>query len=247
MSRSPIRTRQSSIIEMMAGDDQPAGWIAGGDGDLWRGLTWSKRPDMTGSEAPAPLQDVWVATILAIRNVCGTLSNGTCHLINVTAAPLVERVLGEHVAVCAGYGAFVGHGARLEFGFRWRPDKWARWIDGAKAAHMDPEADVHTWLETQTQVIDFSTGDTMGDVGHTWPPMIHWRKERFPKHPREARAGSILLWRSARAAELVTEHLSPIAPIITRRAAEVLSAATRSTASESVLHWPGTSKEFHPR
>ena len=219
---------------------QPDGWIEGGEGDLWADLTWTNRPDMTGSEAPAALQNAWAATVLAIRDVCGTLSNGTCHLINVAAAPLVERALGEHVAVCAGYGAFVGHGARLEFGFRWRPDKWARWIDDAKAAHLDPEADVHTWLETQTHVIDLSTGDTMGDIGHTWPPMIHWPNEIFPKHPREAQAGSILLWRNARAAEAVTTHLAPIAARVTSRAVEILTAETKASTRKDLLHWPRT-------
>jgi hypothetical protein len=233
MSRTPIGQRQTA-------ENGHAGWIEGGDSDLWADLTWANRPDMTGSQAPSLLQDVWVATILAIQDVCGALGNGTCHLINVAAAPLVESALEEQVVVCAGYGAFVGHGARIEFGFRWRPDKWARWIDGAKAAHLDPEGDVHTWLETRSHVVDFSTGDTMGDVGHTWPPLIHWAKSRFPQHPREAWAGSILLWRNARAAATVTAHLAPIADIITHRAAEILSAPATGMSAKSVLHWPGT-------
>ena len=176
---------------------QPDGWIEGGGGDLWSDLTWTKRPDMAGSEAPAALQNAWVATVLAIRDVCGTLSDGTCHMMSLAAAPLVGRALGEPVTLCAGYGAFVGQGARVEFGFRWRPEKWARWIDGTKGAHLDPEADVHTWLETESHVIDLSTGDTMGDIGHTWSPMIHWPKRRFPKHPRETQPSSILLWRNS--------------------------------------------------
>ena len=215
------------------------GWIEGGDGDLWAGLTWANRPDMTGSKAPS-LQDVWVATVLAIQDVCGTLSNGTCHLVNLAAAPLVEKALCKRVEVCAGYGAFLGQGARIELGFRWCPDKWTRWVDVGKGAHLDPEADVHTWLETQTHIIDLSTGDTMGDIGHTWPPMIHWPKEIFPKHPREAQAGSILLWRNARAAETVTTHLAPIAALVTSRAVEILTAETQASTRKDLLHWPRT-------
>ena len=218
---------------------QPDGWLEGGEGDLWADLTWTNRPDMTGSEAPAALQNAWVATVLAIRDVCGTLSNGTCHLINLAAAPLVEKALGERVALCAGYGAFVGQGARVEFGFRWRPDKWARWIDSAQGADLSPEADVHTWLETDTHVIDLSTGDTMGDIGHTWPPLIHWPKTRFPKHPREAQdQGSILLWRSARAAETVRAHVAPISALVISRAMAILSAETQASAQRGVLGWP---------
>ena len=223
-----------------------SGWIAGGDGDLWPDLTWTDRPDMEGSGAADALQDVWVATVLAIRDLCGALGNGTCHLINVAAAPLVEQALGESVALCAGYGAFVGQGARLEFGFRWRPEKWGRWIDSSKGTHLGPEADVHTWLETQTQVIDLSTGDTMGDVGYTWPPLICWPKAVFPNHPREARElGSILLWRNERAIEAVTAHVAPVAAPITGRAMAILAAATASEILRA--RGPGTSKQNHLR
>lgn len=31
-------------------------WLHGGSGDLFPGLTWETRPDMTGSEAPEELQ-----------------------------------------------------------------------------------------------------------------------------------------------------------------------------------------------
>jgi hypothetical protein len=72
-------------------------------------------------------------------------------------------------------------------------------------------------------VIDLSTGDTMGDLGYTWPPLICWPKAFFPSHPREAREpGSILLWRSHRAAEFVTDHVGPVAVPVTVRAVEIL-------------------------
>ena len=74
-------------------------------------------------------------------------------------------------------------------------------------------------------MIDLSTGDTMGDVGYTWPPLICWPNAVFPNHPSEAREpGSILLWLSQRAAELVTEHVEPIAAPITERAMAILAA-----------------------
>ena len=88
---------------------------------------------------------------------------------------------------------------------------------------------MHTWLETQSQVIDLSTGDTMGDVGYTWPPLICWPKAIFPHHPREARAaGSILLWRNQRAVELVVEHVASVAAPVTERAMAILSTAAAS-------------------
>jgi len=202
----------------------------GGRGDLFPELSWDNRPDFTGSEAPEPLQAAWVATVLAIRDLCGSVRNGSCHLINLAARPLVEQALGEPVEACAGFGAFIGAGGgRLEFGFRFRPEKWAQWIDADRAAHLTPEQDVHCWLETKTHVVDFSTGDTMGDVGHTWPPLIYWPKSKFPRHPREAReAGSILLWRHRRAIEIVSEHLAPVVPPIAWRAMEIWEQAKRA-------------------
>jgi hypothetical protein len=105
--------------------------------------------------------------MLAIRDLCGTVRNGMCHVINLAAAPLVVKALAEPVTPCAGFGAFIGDGRRVEFGFRWRPTKWAPWIDADKGAHLAAPQDVHTWLETKTHIVDFSTGDTMGDLGHT--------------------------------------------------------------------------------
>jgi hypothetical protein len=110
--------------------------VKGGEGDLFADLSWTNRPDMSGSEAPRRLQDAWVATVLAIRDLCGSVRNGSCHLINLAAAPLVAEALGEPVEACAGYGRFVGAGLRLEFGLRWRPSKWAEWIDASAAAHF---------------------------------------------------------------------------------------------------------------
>ena len=81
-----------------------------------------------------------------------------------------------------------------------------------RGGYVSPLQDIHGWLETRTHVIDFTTGDTMGESGDLWPPLIHWPKWRFPKHPREARApGSILLWRNAKA-----WTLSPRLPLLTR-------------------------------
>ena len=71
-----------------------AGGSYGGGGDLFPDLSWDNRPDMTGSEASEDLQRAWVATIMAIRDMRGTLRAGSCFLLNFAAAPLVEKVLG---------------------------------------------------------------------------------------------------------------------------------------------------------
>jgi hypothetical protein len=56
--------------------------------------------------------------------------------VNLAAAPLVEKVLGESIIPCAGYGAFIASDElRLQFGLRWRPAKWAKWIH---ARQLDP-------------------------------------------------------------------------------------------------------------
>ena len=202
----------------------PDPWLYGGSGDLFPEITWTCRPSMEGSEAPEALQDVWTATVMAIKWTTGSLRDGSCFLVNLVAAPLVEQALGEPVNRCAGYGAFIGSRRRIEFGFRWRPEKWANWIRADAGAHLSPTQDVHTWLETRSHIVDLSTGDDLGDVGHTWPPLIYWPKSRFPKHPREAKnAGDILLWRKAEAIEAVTEHLAPIVPPITIHAARILA------------------------
>ena len=77
-------------------------WRYGGEGNLFADLSWSNRPDMTGSEAPRCLQDAWVASIMAIQDVLGAVKNGNCVLVGMTAGPLVQEVLGEPVSVCAG-------------------------------------------------------------------------------------------------------------------------------------------------
>ncbi len=94
---------------------------------------------------------------------------------------------------------------------RWRPEKWARWIDATAGAHVSPLQDIHCWLETRTHIVDFTTGDTMGEGNDLWPPLIYWPKFRFPKHPREARApGSILLWRNAKALDAMAPMVLPL-------------------------------------
>jgi hypothetical protein len=60
-------------------------------------------------------------------------------------------------------------------------------------------------------MIDFSTGDAIGDLDNSRPPLVYRPSWRLPKHPREATgAGTILLWRDARAIEmLLTSYLHP--------------------------------------
>ena len=50
---------------------------------------------------------------------------------------------------------------------------------------MSPLQDVPCWLETRTHVIDFTTGDTMGEANDLWPPLIYSPKVRFAQHPHE--------------------------------------------------------------
>ena len=196
---------------------QETAWLYGGSNHLFAGLTWANRPDMTGSEASEDLQRAWVATIMAIQDVMGAVKNGNCFLVNMTAGPLAEHVLGEPVHPCAGYAAFVERAGRSGFGLRWRPEKWAKWIDAAEGAHVSPLQDIHCWLETRTHVIDCTMGDTFGESGDLWPPLIYWPKIRFPRHPREARAlGSILLWRNAKALDAIAPLAPLVLPLVTR-------------------------------
>ena len=112
----------------------------------------------------------------------------------------MEHVLNEPVQASAGYAAFCERTGRSEYGMRWRPDKWARWI--AKAGvHVSSMQDIHCWLETRTHIIDCTTGDTLGESNDLWPPMRP--KWRMPRHPRDAREpGSILLWRNKKALDV---------------------------------------------
>ncbi len=186
---------------------QETGWLYGGSDVLFPGLTWATRPNMAGSEASEDLQRAWVATIMAIQDVLGAVKNGNCFLVAMTAGPLAEHVLGEPVQPCAGYAGFVERTGRSEYGMRWRPDKWAKWIDAGGGAHVSPVQDIHSWLETRTHIVDF----TMGEANDLWPPLIYWPKFQFPKHPREAREpGSILLWRNAKALDAI----GPLAPLV---------------------------------
>jgi hypothetical protein len=46
---------------------------------------------------------------------------------------------------------------------------------------------------------------------------IYWPKWKFPKHPREARApGSILLWRNAKALDVIAPLAAMVLPLVTR-------------------------------
>ena len=140
----------------------------GGSGELFPDITWNNRPDMAGSEASETLQMAWVAVIMAIQGELGSVKDGNCFLINMTAGPLAEHVLGEPVHPCAGYAGFVERTGRSEFGMRWRPEKWSKWIDANAGAHVIPLQDVHVWLETATHVVDFTMGDTMGERPTTY-------------------------------------------------------------------------------
>lgn len=194
-----------------------AEWQYGGAGNLFPNLTWSNRPDMTGSEAPHALQDAWVATFMAMQDVLGAVKNGNCVLIGLTAGALVQDVLGEPVSPCAGYAGFVERNGRSEFGMRWRPEKWAKWIDADAGSHVSPAEDIHVWFETRTHIVDFTTGDTMGDNSYLWPPLIYWPKWRMPKHPREAcEPGSILLWRHPKALSALAHLASLVTPLAAR-------------------------------
>ena len=51
-------------------------WVYGGRGDLFAGLSWGNRPDFAGSKAPKDLEDAWVATVLAMRDVHGGIKLG---------------------------------------------------------------------------------------------------------------------------------------------------------------------------
>ena len=151
------------------------------------------------------------------KDVLGSVKNGNCFLVNVTAGPLVQHVLGEPVQPCAGYAAFVERSGRSEYGLRHRPEKWAKWIDASEGAHVSPLQDIHCWLETRTHIVDFTMGDTMGEANDLWPPLICWPKWRLAKHPREARRpGSILLWRSTKALDAIAPLAPLVLPLVTR-------------------------------
>jgi len=66
----------------------------------------ANRPTIFGNEASDDLQRAWVATIKAIQAVLGAVKNGNCFLVNVTAGPLVQQVVGEAVTPCT-YAAAV--------------------------------------------------------------------------------------------------------------------------------------------
>ena len=194
-----------------------APWL--GSGDLFPDIGWANRPDMAGSEAPEALQDVWIAMVMAMREVHGTVRLGRCGLLNLAALPLVESVLGEPVAACAGYAMFVvpGHG-RLELGARWVPEKWRRYVD---CQPSDDILDVHAWLETRTQVIDMTTYQIAARPGLSgaWPPLVCWPKWTLPSNPRDAQGRrTMLVWRNVQALESVMALVGSMVPPITARA-----------------------------
>lgn len=117
--------------------------------------------------------DDLVATMLAIKAMVGRVAEAACYLVTLTAYPLVQRALGEPVRACAGYAASIGDKRRMQIGHRWRSEEWAQGIDASASSHLRPLQDVHTWLETATHVIDFSTRDTMGDIDGDWPPLAY--------------------------------------------------------------------------
>jgi hypothetical protein len=168
--------------------------------------------------------------MLAMRDVHGGIKRGACFVIVAAALPIMREAFDATATACAGYAAFVDHLGMGEWGFRWRPGKWADWIDAAARDELSPLEDVHTWIETATHVIDLSTGDAMGNADAPWPPLMYRPKWRMPKHPREARCKhrgefKILLWRNAAALALPMIIAEPVAAPITQRARELLAAA----------------------
>ena len=220
-------------------------WLFGGGGDLFPGLDWANRPDLTGSEASEDLQRAWVATVMAIRDVRGAVRAGSCFYINLAARPLVQEILGETVHPCAGHAGFVGDRGKFECGFRWRPEKWKDWIDATAGSHLSPLQDLHTWMETKTHIIDFSTGDAMGDPDDAWPPLLCWPKWKLPKHPREVRGSrTMLLWRNAAALAIPTVALAHIVEPIAERAFEIYGLLQQTHLDDYgprptlARHWP---------
>jgi hypothetical protein len=210
---------------------RPTNWLFGGVGDYFPTLTWENRPDMAGTGAPRALQDAWVAVVMAVQQAHGGLRRGSCYHLNLAGAPLVQKVLGEPVDLCAGYGGWIEHTGMIQTGFRWRPSKWADWIDADAGRHLEPTADVHCWLESSSHLVDLDGG--AGAPDEVWPPLIFRRKTTLLKHPREAQgAGEILLWRSAAARELVGARMVPLALPIAARAVELFENFTRGTPEE---------------
>jgi hypothetical protein len=196
-------------------------WIYGGSGDLFPDLTWENRPDMTGSEAPEILQNVWVAVMLATREKLSAITPGSCFVTALAAAPVIQALFDKTAVPCAGYAGFVDEHGRGEWGFRWAAAKWSDWIDRNAGLHLLPWQDVHCWVETATHVVDLST-DRDGK------PLLYRPKWQMPKHPREARGQkpgehTILLWRNPEALQVVQKHVGEIVPPITARAFEILA------------------------
>jgi hypothetical protein len=208
---------------------KPDGWFFGGVGDYFPDLRWDRRPDMAGTGAPEVLHDAWTAVVMAVQQAHGgRLRRGSCYYLNLAGAPLVQQVLGEPVQLCAGFGAWYERTSKIQTGFRWRPSKWADWIDREAGQHLEPLADVHCWLETATHLIDFDGGT--GAPDDVWPPIIYRPKSTLLKHPREAQgAGDILMWRSAEARELVGAQIVPRALPIAEHAVELFETFTCGT------------------
>jgi hypothetical protein len=208
--------------------ERPKRWFTGGRGDFFPDLTWENRPaDLARSGAPQVLQDAWVATVMAVQQAHGGLRNGSCYHLNLSGAPLVQLVLGEPVELCAGYAGFAEHHGLIQTGFRWRPSKWADWIDASEGARMQPLQDLHCWLETPSFYLDFDGGIGGDDI---WPPLIYRRKSTLPRHPRDVRdAGNVLTWANAEARELVGREIVPLAIPIAARAVELFSTFTRGS------------------
>jgi hypothetical protein len=165
---------------------------------------------------------------MAVQQAQGGLRRGSCYYLNLAGAPLVQQVLGEPVQLCAGFGAWYERRSKLQTGFRWRPAKWADWIDRDAGQALDPLADVHCWLETATHLIDLDGGTGASD--DVWPPIIYRSKSTLLKHPRDAQgAGDILLWRSAEARELVGSQIVPCVLPIAAQAMELFETFTRGT------------------
>lgn len=200
-------------------------WTYGGGPErLHEGLTIENMPDLTGSGASAELAQAWVCTIQAVQDMTGALRSGSCFLLNHSAAPLVEIILGERVERCAGFAAFFTKKAKFECGFRYAPRKWDNWIDRHAADGLRPLQDIHAWLETRTHYIDFSIFEGIGD-GERWPPLLCMPKSDMPRHPREAGGRqSVLTWRSPVALQAVEENVGAMTAMIGARALQIFAA-----------------------
>ena len=88
--------------------------------DLPEPSGWSK-PEPSTAKAEAPTlalgsEDAWTATVMAVQEARGGLRRGSCFHLNLAGAPLAQKVLGEPVQLCAGFGRFVERAGWIQTG-----------------------------------------------------------------------------------------------------------------------------------